>query len=111
LVSLKDTIENIQKTRDEISKSWEPVAELIEQTNILRESEHMKKLSKVNSLLIDAYQEYVGELESTILESRKKPKKTVRHSISKKHKKKKRIIKKKTKKTVKRKKTKRRTTR
>ena len=76
MVSLKDTIENIQKTRDEISKSWEPVAELIEQTNILRESEHMKKLSKVNSLLIDAYQEYVGELESTILESRKKPKKT-----------------------------------
>ena len=71
----------------------------------------MKKLSKVNSLLIDAYQEYVGELESAILESRKKPKKTVRHSISKKHKKKKRIIKKKTKKTVKRKKTKRRTTR
>ena len=110
MVSLKDAIENIQKTRDEISKSWEPIAELIEQTNILRESEHMKKLSKVNSLLIDAYQEYVGELESTILESRKKPKKTVRHSISKKHKKKKRI-KKKTKKTVKRKKTKRKTTR
>ena len=111
MVSLKNVIENIQKTRDEISKSWEPVAELIEQTNILRESEHMKKLSNVNSLLIDAYQEYVGELESVILESRKKPKKTVRHSISKKHKKKKRIIKKKTKKTVKRKKTKRRTAR
>jgi len=111
LVSLKDTIENIQKTRDEISKSWEPVAELIEQTNILRESEHMKKLSKVNSLLIDAYQEYVGELESTILESRKKPKKTVRQAFQKNTRKKKRIIKKKTKKTVKRKKTKRRTTR
>ena len=74
MVSLKNVIEDIQKTRDEISKSWEPVAELIEQTNILRESEHMKKLSKVNSLLIDAYQEYVTELESAILESRKNPK-------------------------------------
>ena len=95
MISLKNVIENIQKTRDEISKSWEPVAELIEQTNILRESEHMKKLSKVNSLLIDAYQEYVTELESAILESGKKRKKTVRHSISKKHKKKNILLKRK----------------
>jgi len=66
LTELKNQINQIKKDISEINKSFSPMPEMIESTNILRENEFLKKMDGKKTELIDAYEHYSNQIENLL---------------------------------------------
>lgn len=68
---LKQRITFIEKELKEISNHAEPMPELINSSNLLRQNEYLTKINEKNTALVLAYREYSSELQkmlSTVFE-------------------------------------------
>ena len=66
LTELKNQINQIKKDISEIDKSFSPMPEMIESTNILRENEFLKKMDGKKTELIDSYEHYSNQIENLL---------------------------------------------
>jgi len=66
LTELKNQINQIKKDISEINKSFSPMPEMIESTNILRENEFLKKMDGKKTELIDSYEHYSNQIEDIL---------------------------------------------
>ena len=66
LTELKNQINQIKKDISEIDKSFSPMPEMIESTNILRENEFLKKMDGKKTELIDSYEHYSNQIENIL---------------------------------------------
>ncbi len=66
LAELKNQINQIKKDISEIDKSFSPMPEMIESTNILRENEFLKKMDGKKTELIDSYEHYSNQIEDIL---------------------------------------------
>ncbi len=66
LTELKNQINQIKKDISEIDKSFSPMPEMIESTNILRENEFLKKMDGKKTELIDSYEHYSNQIEDIL---------------------------------------------
>ncbi len=66
LTELKNQINQIKKDISEIDKSFSPMPEMIESTNILRENEFLKKIDGKKTELIDSYEHYSNQIENLL---------------------------------------------
>ena len=112
LNTLKSKINQIKRELSQLEQSNEPMPELINSTNLLRSNETLTKINEKKTELLNAYESYFTDLDSTLKKIqtglstlRGKPRKK---SIKKKPKRKTTRKKKKTRKKPKRKSSKRR---
>jgi len=65
-MEFKNRINQIKKDISEIDKSFSPMPEMIESTNILRENEFLKKMDGKKTELIDSYDHYSNQIENLL---------------------------------------------
>lgn len=63
---LKQKITHLQSELNQISNHGEPMPELINSANLLRQNEHLLKINKKNTELLFTYKQYSEELEKMI---------------------------------------------
>ncbi len=66
LTELKNQVNQIKKDISEIDKSFSPMPEMIESTNILRENEFLRKMDSKKTELIDSYEHYSNQIENLL---------------------------------------------
>jgi len=66
LMELKNQINQIKRDISEIDKSFSPMPEMIESTNILRENEFLRKIVDKKTELVDSYEHYSNQIENLL---------------------------------------------
>jgi len=66
LTELKNQINQIKRDISEIDKSFSPMPEMIESTNILRENEFLRKNDAKKTELINSYEHYSNQIENLL---------------------------------------------
>jgi len=65
-MELKNQINQIKRDISEIDKSFSPMPEMIESTNILRENEFLRKIVDKKTELVDSYEHYSNQIENLL---------------------------------------------
>ena len=66
---IRDQLSELRSEISALNAEEKQIPELIEKTNLLRQNELLKKLTKKTSLLLDAYLSYVEILEQLVSKS------------------------------------------
>jgi len=92
IASLKKQLKGEIQELSKLGEKEKTLPELINATNVLRINEHLTKVNKTKTKLLETYEQYTKELESVIstmseiynqLKHQKKPRKSVKRTVRK----------------------------